>query len=253
MNTEHEGIGLPAAGDTAEGDSSGHSGGPPPPVGPPPPQPPPPAGRPGLPWEREGNRSPGSAFETIRLVLLQPSDAFGMMRRDGGLGDPLLFAVIFGTVGAFFGLLWQNTTRTLFGTMADADLAQIAALNSSGFVSFFLAPVFVLVFLALASIIIHVCLMLFGGAPHPLDVTLRVISYSAGATYLLAIIPLCGGILSGVWFLVATSIGIRDAHEVPGGRAVAAVLTPLVLVCCCCAAVFFLFSAAIMSMAGLAQ
>lgn len=255
MSSERpEDPGLPPGGDPAS-DVGGPGGpaGPPEPPPAPPAMPPPPAnaGRIGLPWERSDGRSVGSALETIRLVLLQPGEAFAMMRRDGSLGDPLLFLVVFGTLGAFFGLLWQNTFRTVFGRLADADLVEVAAINSFGVVSLLMAPIFVLLFTAVTAVLVHLALMVLGGAPHPLDVTLRTVCYASGSTYLFAIVPFCGGIVSFIWWLVALSIGLREAHEVPGGRAVGAVLAPIVLVCCCCAALSFMFSAAIMSLAGM--
>ncbi|MGZ5552683.1 MAG: hypothetical protein ACXWHF_03505, partial [Chthoniobacterales bacterium] len=47
--------------------------------------------RTGLPWEsrREGDLV-NSLFETLRMVLTTPDQAFAVMKREGGLGDPLL-------------------------------------------------------------------------------------------------------------------------------------------------------------------
>lgn len=247
-----EGVGLPPSEEPAEENRpSAEGAGPPPPVSPP--TGPPPTGegpRPGLPWERDDGRSLGSALETIRLVLIEPAEGFAMMRRSGSLGPPLLYLVVFGTVGAFFALLWQSTFRSLFGRFADAgDFAEIAAINSFGVVQLLMAPVFVLLFTALTAIVIHVALMAFGGAPRPLDTTLRTLCYATGSTYLFTIVPFCGNVVSFFWWLVVVSIGIREAQEVPGGRAVGAVLAPIILVCCCCAALSFTFGAAIWSMA----
>jgi hypothetical protein len=45
------------------------------------------------------------------------------------------------------------------------------------------------------------------------------------------IIPLCGGIIAGVWGIVLRCIGLARAHETDTGRAVLAVFLPLI-VCC---------------------
>jgi hypothetical protein len=44
-------------------------------------------------------------------------------------------------------------------------------------------------------------------------------------------IPVCGGLISGVWGLVCSCIGLARAHETDTGRVVIAVLLPLI-VCC---------------------
>jgi hypothetical protein len=45
------------------------------------------------------------------------------------------------------------------------------------------------------------------------------------------IVPFCGGLISGIWGLVAECIGLARAHETDTGRAVLAVFLPLI-VCC---------------------
>lgn len=210
------------------------------------------APRPGLPWEDpETGRSFQSALETVRLVLFEPGNAFARMRISGALGDPLLFLVLLGTLGAFFGMLWQTAFRSTFARMAGADLGEIAALNTFGVVMLLIAPVVAVLVAAIMTLILHGGLMLFGGAPRPLEVTLRTVCYANGATYLFMLIPICGGIVSFFWWLVVAAIGLREAQEVPGGRAVAAVLAPVILVCFCCLLLWAGVMAAIISVPNL--
>ena len=44
-------------------------------------------------------------------------------------------------------------------------------------------------------------------------------------------IPVCGGIVAAVWALVVNCIGLARAHETTTGKAVFAILLPLI-VCC---------------------
>src|SRR2546430_5486329 len=56
------------------------------------------APRSGLPWDERHSKGLFSAFiETLQMVLSRPSDAFTAMRREGGLGEPLLYAMIGGS------------------------------------------------------------------------------------------------------------------------------------------------------------
>ena len=53
----------------------------------------------------------------------------------------------------------------------------------------------------------------------------------SGSTQPLLIIPFCGGLISGVWGLIVEVIGLARAHEIDTGKAVLAVILPLI-VCC---------------------
>ena len=201
-----------------------------------PPPGPPSDTRPGLPWEvRLPGETVSSAFATIRLVLLAPSDAFSRMQQTAGVGEPLLFGVIFGTIGAFFAQLWDTWMRSVAMSMVGGDFADLAVQNTLGVFAFIFTPFFVAFIIVLASAIYHLMLMLFGGAPYPYETTLRVVSYTTGATWVFNLIPLCGGLIGGLWGLVVIIIGLREAQEVPGGRAAAAVLVPILLLLLCCA------------------
>ena len=51
-----------------------------------------------LPWEHREELGFVPAFvETLKLVLLNPTVAFAVMKKEGGLGEPLLYGVIGGS------------------------------------------------------------------------------------------------------------------------------------------------------------
>src|SRR5262249_23819204 len=59
--------------------------------------------RSGLPWDQRHSKGFFSAFvETLQMVLTRPGDAFTAMSREGGLGEPLLYALIGGCFGYLF-------------------------------------------------------------------------------------------------------------------------------------------------------
>jgi hypothetical protein len=95
----------------------------------------------------------------------------------------------------------------------------------------FLIPVFVAVGVLIGSAILHLCLMLVGGAHRDFETTFRVLCFSCGSTYPLMIVPICGGLISGIWCLVCECIGLAKAHNTTTGQALLAVLLP-VIVCC---------------------
>jgi hypothetical protein len=70
-----------------------------------------------------------------------------------------------------------------------------------------------------------------GGAKRPFETTFRVMCFEAGSVGPLMIVPICGGMIAGIWGIVVRCIGIARAHETDIGRAVLAVFLP-VIVCC---------------------
>jgi len=186
----------------------------------------------GLPWEQREEVGFVSAFvETLKLVLLNPTVAFAMMKKEGGLGEPLLYGVIGGSIGFIISLLWN----LLFGSIgAFTERNPIAGAIGAGVgmvICIILAPIFIAVCLFIGSAILHLCLMLVGGARRSFETTFRVVSYTVGSTNPIAVIPFCGGMVAAIWNIVLECIGLAKAHEIPTGKAVLAVLLP-VIVCC---------------------
>ena len=186
----------------------------------------------GLPWDRRQELGFFPAFfQTLKLVLLQPSDAFSAMKPEGGLGEPLLYAVFGGSVGFIFCLLF-SVFMSSFGIMSDRNaLAGLMGLGVGTVFFIIFIPVFIAIGLFIGAGIIHLCLMLVGGAKRSYETTFRVLCFALGSSYPLMIVPICGGVISGLWGLVVECIGLARAHETTIGRAVLAVLLP-VIVCC---------------------
>src|SRR5215472_3372302 len=197
------------------------------------PAPTPVAARTGLPWERRQERGFVNAFiETLTMVLTKPAEAFGVMRREGGLGEPLIYALIGGCLGGIVSFLFSMGFQSI-GLFADKNnsLAAMAGMGIGSAAMIILLPLFIVIGLFIGSAIVHLCLMIVGGANQSFETTFRVLAFSHGSAGPLQIIPLCGGLISGVWALVCNCIGLARAHETDTGRAVLAVFLPLI-VCC---------------------
>ncbi len=207
--------------------------------------------RTGPPWEHRAELGffP-SAWGTIQGVLTKPSETFGTMKREGGLSSPLLFYVIFGSIGMITALLYQYLTTRATGAAAP-PAGSFEALVASWmappriYIIALVVPVFISLNGFLGAGLTHLSLMIFGGAKQPYETTFRVHAFAHGSSTFLSVIPVCGGLVGAIWGIVATCIGIAKAHEISTGRAVLAVLAPL-LICC----VFGFFGA--VSIAGFA-
>lgn len=189
--------------------------------------------RSGLPWDRRQEIGIVNAFfGTLKMVLLEPSLAFATMKTEGGMSEPIIYAMIGGCAGFLVYLLFSVFVQS-FGIMA-GDRNPLAHLFGAGIGIVFaviLIPVFLLFGIFLGAGLLHLCLMLVGGAKRSFETTLRVLCFTVGSTYPLLILPVCGGIISGVWAIVLECIGLARAHETDTGRATLAVFLPLV-VCC---------------------
>jgi hypothetical protein len=191
------------------------------------------AGRTGLPWEHRQERGFFNAFiETLTMVLTRPAGAFSVMKREGGLGEPLIYALIGGSVGGIVAFLFSLGFQSI-GLFADRNngLAAMAGMGIGSVAMVILLPLFIVIFLFIWSALAHVGLMIVGGANHSFETTFRVLAFTQGSAGPLQIIPLCGGLISLVWALVCNCIGLARAHETDTGRAVLAVFLPLI-VCC---------------------
>jgi hypothetical protein len=56
----------------------------------------------------------------------------------------------------------------------------------------------------------------------------RTVAYASGPQ-LFSVVPICGVLLILVWGMVVTIIGLREAHGIQTGKAVAVVLVPYLL------------------------
>lgn len=183
----------------------------------------------GLPWEnRERLGFANALVATIAMVITRPAEAFTVMKREGGLGDALLYAIILGLVGALasFGFTFVLPTIGL-GASSFGDVLGLGA--SAGFL--LLAPFGMILGIFIGGAIIHVCLMLLGGANRSFETTIRVLCYAGGSANIFVLVPVCGGMIASVVTLVLDCIGLARAHETETWKPVAAVLLPMV-VCC---------------------
>jgi hypothetical protein len=189
--------------------------------------------RSGLPWETQP-KSFATWWETAKLCLMQPSYAFRIMWQYGGLGSPILHAISGIAIGSFGQLLWNiplvllvsvagNQGRGgpevagLVGVQVGMQIFQAVAAVGLGAVGLFIG-----------AAIVHVCLMMVGGARQGYETTFRVLAYSQGSTAWLNAIP-CGALVLGIWALVLNIIGLAAAHEIPGSKAALAVFLPLIV------------------------
>ena len=213
---------------------------PPPPIPPPPPSS---GGRTGPPWEQ-----PGPAvqrfIDTAKGVLLESERAFANMRREGGLGNPIVYYLI----GAFI----QVIAQAVWSGIGFATPGMGGGYAGAGFISALLmGACLVVIGIFIWSGIVHLMLMLLGGQNYPFETTLRTISYAHGSAAPIGAIPFCGGPIAGLWGLYAVIIGLSKTQEISIGKAAGAVLIPILVCCVLIGILGALFGMAALGMAAL--
>ncbi len=251
---------LQAAGLPPEGAASGAAG--PGPSAPPPPFPASAPEPPGTPWDERSRIGFFNALvETTRQVLTGPGAFFRSMPTAGGVGSPLPYADVIGRVGlaaaSFYQAIFYSIVGSHWAAFAE-DRPEVAALLGmvQGWPGFVPQLVFggigVVIGVFVVAGIVHVMLLLLGGARRDFEATFRVVAFSQ-ATSLLLLVPFCGqvvGGLPGIWTLVLYILGLAQAHQIGHGKAAAAVLLPVVLCCCCVALLAFAFVGSVASLMG---
>jgi hypothetical protein len=230
---------------------------PPPPSEPPPPgdlyggppstPPGPPGGAavPPLPWEdRDRIGFFPALFETVKLFVTSPTEAYARAKERGDYLSPLLFAVIIGWVMGIIGQLWNLLFQGAWLSMIPADFRDqmgamgMGASSAAGFVlGLILTPVIIVVVVFIWSGIVHLFLMMLGGhkqSASGFEGTFRAIAYAQTASLAQIIpIPVIGGLIALVWSIVLYVIGLVRMHRTSTGKAAGAVLLPIVLCCVC--------------------
>jgi DNA-directed RNA polymerase subunit RPC12/RpoP len=214
----------------------------------------------GLPWERQ-EKSLKVFWETCMMILGSPTLAFSIMYREGGLGAPIIFALIGGAIGGALAGIYNTLLQIgvlAFVTAAGGQNAPPGLVEQTWVQVAIQLPVALAggtIGMLIGSFIyaglFHLFLMMLGGARYPFETTYRVVAYVSGATSLIQVIPLCGQYVVGLVALIYWIIGVSVAHRCGGGKAAAAILLPIVV---CAVACGLLFGAAMgMAFIGAAQ
>jgi hypothetical protein len=214
------------------------------------PPPTPPAGGEIIPWERPGLDVFSAFGRTVAGLLRSPRRTFETMPVIPAFGRPLAFGIVVGWIGVLAGTFWNLLLKGWLQSMLPWANQEMSGWSSTfRIIGAMAAPIYIPIGLLIGAAFQHLFLFLVGGAKRGFIATFRVQCY-AGASLILSIVPMCGSLAGVIWSLALAVIGLSVAHQISTGKALAAVLLPLLLCCGCIATCFALFGAAIMSQMG---
>lgn len=168
-------------------------------------------------WENPEISTPKAFVATLRRVLLAPKKFFECLPLSGGLGEPLGFTLLVGTIGVLSSLLWQLLLEGDFSESmpAVAFSKQLGNLINDPRVIigiFLLTPFLV----ALGQFFLSMCLLwavrLTGPGKNSFESAFRVVAYSQ-APAVVCLIPSAGALVAAVWHLIILIIGISKKFD----------------------------------------
>ena len=146
-----------------------------------------------------------SAIATIRAVLFSPRTFFANFPADGPLREPVLFALLVGTVTGVLGAVVALISNALTGGVGADDLRAAVV---EGLLFAVLSPVGV----AVAAGVYLLAIRTFVGNVADLQQAYRIVAY-AFAAFAFAWVPVLGSVAISYALLVLVGIAIREVYE----------------------------------------
>ncbi len=189
-------------------------------------------------WEdRENTGFFGGLWQTWKESVFYPNRFFSALPLKGGIGSPLLYALIVGWLGIavsqIYGLLWSGAWMGMMSHyMSEAEFLFGAGIHAFQTLAILIATLVIFTIgLFISSGILHLLFMIFGWANRDFEATFRAIAYSQGAM-IWCIIPFCGSMIGWIWGIVLAIIGLKHMQKTTAGRAAVVYFLPII-VCCC--------------------
>ena len=174
-----------------------------------------------VPWE-SGEGFLSAFFRTTGGALFSPTRFFKKISIGEGYWTPLIYGLITGIIGKGAAILWL--------WLFVAQFIPLGRLPYNFSILQFIIPLPFQQAIAIFVIgaIIHFCLMIVGGNNNGYKTTFRAISYSYSAQ-LFNIIPFIGSLIGFIYWIILFILGVREGHGISTGKAVLAVLLPVIV------------------------
>jgi hypothetical protein len=200
-------------------------------------------------WEDKENRGFFEAlWETWKESVFYPERFFSRLPYRGGLGNPLLYAIIVGWIGIginqLYGIFWTGAWGGFLSQFAEVEdiLYQTGIQSIFSFFQILITPIFIIIGLFIISGIYHLIFLIFGWSNRDFEATFRALAYAESATIFM-IVPFCGGMITFVWSIVLAIIGLKHMQKTTGGKAAFVYFLPLIV--CCCLIIGFIVAMAL--------
>ncbi len=190
----------------------------------------------GVPWENRARIGTVAALgETLQGALFRPSAFFRDLPPGGKIGAAVLYAVIVGTLSAAVAMMWQKVLGHYpMQWMHEEWQFEWRGPHVSGsawYAGLAVLPLLIAVSTVVRGLVLHLSLMILGGAKEPYEATLKVVAYATSASAF-NVFPFCGSPIAFFWRVALLVTGLREVHRVSTGRAFLAWLLPFLVLAC---------------------
>jgi hypothetical protein len=148
---------------------------------------------------------------------------------------PVVYYLLIAIIGAFFALWWGAVFTaadvSIFGMLrglTDLGFTVPRPTAPSALLDFFLAPFLALLGLTVWSLLLHLFVLMLAPDKRTMSATIRTLCYASGPG-VLQVVPVVGALAGAIWSLLLITIGLREAHRMSTGRAVAVVILAILL------------------------
>ena len=180
----------------------------------------------GVAWEMRGSCLDVAAFwRTSKSILFRPSTVFSALDYDSGLGNSLVYLLIYGSLGQIIGRYWITILDIHSGIKQSNALDN--TLNFAG--TMVLTPVIFFLLVLVAAGLVHLVLRILLTSRRPFSATFQVMAYASGAASVVNVVPFLGRIAVPLWASVLYLAGLSKAHHTSKTRVFFAIFFPLVL------------------------
>ena len=167
-------------------------------------------------------------YDTFKSVLFSPGQFYRGLKYNDGIKEPMSFGLLLGSVGTMFGVFWQFLVMSEKIGSISGNLLNNFSINLIFLGIIIISPFFVILNMFVSGAVTHLCLLLVRGGRHGFEGTFRVVAFSQ-ATQIIGVFPFIGGLIGWFWHIIVIIIGLRNIHESPYLRVIAAVLIALLL------------------------
>ena len=183
-------------------------------------------------WERM--ESMGSMVESVKSVIGKPVTTFQAMPTQGGYAKPLKFYILLGWLTGAVAMFYQGAASLINPSMMLGE--EVRHVSGPVLAAIFigiviLMPLFLLIGAFFSAGLMHLGLMVVGGAKKPFETTFRALAYASASTSIAQVIPLCGSTLYMVASIVYSVIALKEAHQTEIWRPIVAFVIVFVLCC----------------------
>lgn len=166
-----------------------------------------------------------SFFDKLKGFLLDPVETFNETK-DGTIGDAVMYILpIIVIYAVLYGLIAFSAFSTMMG-----PLNPFGALGGGAFSAMMVVGTIIgmIIGIFIGGAIMHIFVYIVGGR-NGIGQTIKAVLYGSTPNLLLGWIPIIN-IFTALWTLVLNVIGIREYHDISTGRAILAVLLPVIII-----------------------